>query len=221
MKKLPALACLLLCVCSLPQSELLHSEQPTEFTTCELALATARSGDSCRDLMMCTRSLSDCCFEQLSCVNGLIAITEAICRDCACTDDVNCSSGSWCIDGRCRVCPQPTSCAGCPLPLVSLSRNGCATCDCGPSSGCSCLGSASCQSGAYCLAGCAGRDCCLRFCSEPGCTTPNPEGCATTCSESCAERCIATSCQCAGGKWSCIPRCGKGLQSLISRCETP
>lgn len=208
--------------CPLPQGELLHSTDPVKpFTTCEAAVASARGGDPCRGITTCERTLSACCFESLSCVNGLIVSGEMSCGACPCTDDLGCAEGSWCISGRCQLCPNPTGCAPCPRPLVQLSRNGCATCDCGPASDCACTGSATCQDGAYCLGGCTGRDCCLKFCAEPGCTTPNPEGCARTCPEACPEACIATQCQCLGGQWSCVARCGSQLQSYITRCVAP
>jgi hypothetical protein len=133
--------------------------------------------------------------------------------------------------GGCPVAP-----ASCPGPCQHgfqsrlMSRNGCAVCECVPSSDCSssadCQNDEVCYAGAQCEDGCTDPACCFgNRCSQPGCGVGRPPSClAFGCSdgELCLAACDATSCECDGTGWTCENTTGGApVASCPQACVPP
>jgi hypothetical protein len=198
-------------------------------TSCRDAWEQGTPGAPCALDAPCARPSPDesaCCTDTASCPAGALWLERACRPECACRDDAQCAFGrTICVDLRCQACPPTDVCAPCPPRWVRLTRNGCATCQCGPPSQCDhpmepCMdgGSAGrpgiCYPGESCAAGCDPWQpgCCSNACSQEGCAMPAPLGCLTECPPDVAcGACAADSCECDGARWMCAPICADDL----------
>jgi len=209
--------------CALPSGELLTPGGPLAplWLDCDAALANARVGDACAQFVACRSADAGCCVDLVRCSSGVISTAFRDCSACgACTDDTRCQPGQWCVDGSCQTCPEVTSCRPCLPPQVSLLRNGCRTCDCGPPSTCGSCGANPCTESRYCQMGCSGAGCCVLQCEEARCG-PSVVGCAMPCGSMPCRFCIASRCVCDVGRWRCDPVCAESAEPWASRCRAP
>jgi len=213
--------------CEEPSQDVLSTPPPDTvrvYATCENVFADGRKGDACKLETDCMQK-SECLVETARCVNGLLffAYEELPCPECL--DDTNCGPKALCIDGVCNACPDTPTCPGCPEGWVPLSRNDCATCECGPPTQCvdnaACgAGGLECAIGQVCAEGCQRLDCCANVCSEPGCKGGAPVGCAMKCEDpACGGNCRAEACKCdpTSGTWVCAASCAK----VTAMCVVP
>ena len=212
---------LLLAACGLPGGDVLSKMPTLVIETCEQAKAEGKDGFPCTDFGSCALELPPCCNGKVVCLSGVLKVIHDCTACSACSTDDSCEAGTWCIGDRCDVCPKAESCKACPDGFVPLTRNGCATCDCGPApASCdSCPPNGKCAPGAYCVEGCTGSSCCVQQCTPETCG-PSPVGCSLECGPvTCAGGCYAAGCTCNGATWSCTPKCAAGAEAYASRCK--
>lgn len=190
---------------------------------CEDAARRVSEVQACDFTGVCALDVpvAECCSELVACVHGVLSVNLYCDDGCmpACTTDAQCTPGAAFCNGMvCEACPEPNTCAACPMGTTQLERNGCLTCDCGPPSQCDRAtgmvcdpgGMQICYPGQRCGVGCQAGEagCCLDVCGLPGCASPAPLGCDTPCPVElgCAE-CQAVACRCDGMAWTCDAVC--------------
>jgi hypothetical protein len=197
---------IVLLACSPAEGEVLLARDGGVVETCEQSFVRGREGDACTFTDACDQETSSCCFRRALCEAGRLFFGTRCTCDCA--DDLDCAWGELCVGGDCRACPE--GCDACPAELVSLSRHGCRTCECGPRHQCTsddaCALGEVCVASAVCARGCDRVDCCAGVCAPSAASTEcgrPPLGCAP-------ERCDAgepchfsAPCTCEAGGWQC------------------
>jgi hypothetical protein len=144
-----------------------------------------------------------------------------VCVATMCKRHADCPAGSVCEKNVCVGCESASAskCPGtCPWSFKqqALKQNGCALCECAPTS--TCVSDADCGTGLHCYRGqqcqdgCSDLGCCFgNFCGLPGCEDPPALGCdvvgcaSGTCSGDVA--CGPSVCKCDGKAFVCADNC--------------